>query len=176
VFIPNAGPWSEVYTYRTGRPFRDTSLIRPGGFLLERSGSNEMLPEQLRQRSTGSRTENRMENRTESRMETLVEQHQTASKTALRTPSGARLFANVPNPFSDATRVEYEIDEPTLVQIYVVDALGRRVAELVQSHVLGGRYAVEFSASSVGIVENGVYTCVLQTPTHLVRSQMIRQK
>jgi hypothetical protein len=172
VFIPNAGPWSEVYTFRTGRPFRDTSLIRPGGFLLERSGSNEMLPEQLRQRSTGSRMESRMG----SRMENLVEQHQTASKTALRKPSGARLFANVPNPFSDATRVEYEIDEPTLVQIYVVDALGRRVAELVQSHVLGGRYAVEFSASSVGIVENGVYTCVLQTPTHLVRSQMIRQK
>jgi hypothetical protein len=83
------------------------------------------------------------------------------------------LYPNAPNPFTDMTRIEYELTEPTAVQLYVVDAAGRRVADLVNSHVRGGRYSVIFSPDGL---PSGAYSAVLQTPKQTIRMPMVLRR
>jgi hypothetical protein len=86
---------------------------------------------------------------------------------------GARLIANVPNPFSETTRIEYELGEEMDVRLEITDVLGKRVAELVNTRQRAGTYALEWDAKSL---PSGVYICTLHTPKQALRRQMMIQR
>jgi hypothetical protein len=80
-----------------------------------------------------------------------------------------RLSQNHPNPFNSSTSIEYEVIERASTQLYVLDASGRRVRELLHAMVEPGAYRVVFDASDL---PSGLYWIVLQTPGHLLTRSM----
>jgi hypothetical protein len=98
----------------------------------------------------------------------LLARQETPTTTGL-----ARLLPNVPNPFSDATRIEYELAEETPVRLEITDALGRQIAELTNSVQSKGAHSLEFQAKSLA---SGVYWCVLHTPREVFRQKMVVQR
>jgi hypothetical protein len=161
-------PWSDVYTIRTERRPPD-SLILGGGFLAVKGAG-----QQISAAATGQVSSSKQGNGLQGSPPSGLQNSMTGDVHALAnvvesTDGRVKLFPNAPNPFAESTRIEYELAEPTTVQMYILDGLGRRVAELVNSHVRGGRYSVIFSPHGL---PSGAYTCVLQTPTITLRGQM----
>lgn len=87
--------------------------------------------------------------------------------------STTRLLANIPNPFADATRIEYELMEETPVRLEITDALGKTVAELVGAVQSKGAYSLDFQAKNLA---SGVYWCVLHTPREVFRQKMVLRR
>lgn len=138
------GEWSETWTFRTGR-------VRQGG---------------------GTTTFGVPTNAVLTESEGLVSR-QIGSDAAQILTSGARLIANVPNPFNESTRIEYELGEDLEVRLEIIDILGNRVAELVNMRQRAGLYTAEWSPRSL---PSGVYVCVLHTPKQVLRKQMVIQR
>lgn len=68
-----------------------------------------------------------------------------------------RIFAldqNFPNPFNNSTQIEYALTETSDVRLDVFNALGQRVATLVNQQQAEGRYPVDFNASGLA---SGMY-------------------
>ncbi len=65
-----------------------------------------------------------------------------------------QLYSNYPNPFNPSTRVRYDVERDSKVEVKVFDVLGREVATLVNQREPAGSYDVEFNASSFS---SGVY-------------------
>ncbi len=65
-----------------------------------------------------------------------------------------RLLQNYPNPFNPSTTIEYELAKPSSVELSVYDALGRKVATLVNEPQSAGMHRVQFSAENLS---SGVY-------------------
>jgi len=73
------------------------------------------------------------------------------------TPEQVRLHENYPNPFRDATTIEYDVPEQMSVRIAVFDVLGRRVATLVRGERSPGQYTVTWAPEDRGGLASGVY-------------------
>ncbi len=69
-------------------------------------------------------------------------------------PTVFALEAAYPNPFARGTTIGYAVPEAAHVTIAVYDAVGRRVATLVDAEQAVGRYTAEWDASSLA---SGVY-------------------
>jgi hypothetical protein len=76
----------------------------------------------------------------------------------------AELRPNRPNPFNASTLFEYELIEDGWTELFITDALGRRVATVSAAEQKPGRYLVPFSA---GALPSGTYHAVLRTPSDL---------
>ncbi len=74
-------------------------------------------------------------------------------------PDRIRLDANYPNPFNPSTQITYRLDAPARVTLTVHDAVGRRVATLVQTTQSAGRHQVAFDAAAL---PSGTYFYRLQ--------------
>jgi hypothetical protein len=71
------------------------------------------------------------------------------------------LFPNAPNPFDDATTIEYTLPNDATVRLEVIDALGRKVAEpLEYKFHRAGTYSLRWSPQNS--FPSGIYTAVLQ--------------
>jgi hypothetical protein len=64
------------------------------------------------------------------------------------------LFSNYPNPFNPSTNISYQIPNDGFVNLVVYNALGQKVAELVNQEQTNGKYTVKFNASNL---PSGVY-------------------
>jgi hypothetical protein len=84
-----------------------------------------------------------------------------------------RLVATIPNPFSESTRIEYELAEEMPVRMEITDALGRSIAELMNAPQPKGVHTLDFQAKNLA---SGVYWCVLYTPREVIRQKMVVQK
>ncbi len=80
-----------------------------------------------------------------------------------------RLAQNHPNPFNSMTMIEYEVIERGGTQLYVLDALGRRVATLLTDDVEPGAYRVAFDGRELS---SGLYWIVLHTPSQVLTRPM----
>lgn len=69
-------------------------------------------------------------------------------------PTTFALEQNYPNPFNPTTTINFELSKTTHVKLEVFDALGRRVATLVDDQRVAGAHSVEFNARSLA---SGVY-------------------
>jgi hypothetical protein len=74
-------------------------------------------------------------------------------------PTAFALEPAYPNPFAGATTIRYALPEAARVTVEVYDAVGRRVAVLVDGEVAAGSYAAEWDAASMA---NGVYLYRMQ--------------
>lgn len=135
----NFGGWSEVWTFRTGRA-RQPGLT---------SFSGQSAPPDASAESFGTS----FSSVAESAAPRII----------------ARLRAGAPNPFAETTTIEYELDEQTPVRLEITDALGKKVAELVNATQAPGTYQMEFHARNLPA---GVYWCVLSTPNAALRQKM----
>lgn len=81
------------------------------------------------------------------------------------------MLANYPNPFTGKTMISYNIHEPATVTLTIVDIVGERVANVVQSvPQLAGTHSIEFDASAL---PHGIYYMILQTETMTVTKKMV---
>jgi hypothetical protein len=58
------------------------------------------------------------------------------------------LLQNYPNPFNPTTTIQYSIPRDEFVKLTVYDITGKVVKELVNRHLVEGKYSVEFNGSS----------------------------
>ena len=75
---------------------------------------------------------------------------------------GLVFHANVPNPFTTRTRIEFSTARAGEVELAVYDVEGRRVALLARGEFPAGRHQVEWRASEVAA---GIYFCRLRLGT-----------
>lgn len=75
------------------------------------------------------------------------------------TPASPRLEQNYPNPFREATTINYTLPAAGEVSLRVYDAMGRCVATLVEGLQECGMYSVPFRVRQI---PSGVYTVVLR--------------
>ncbi|MBK7630247.1 MAG: T9SS type A sorting domain-containing protein [Ignavibacteriales bacterium] len=68
--------------------------------------------------------------------------------------SSFELFQNYPNPFNPVTTISFNILRESEVLLEVYNALGKRVAKLVDSKLRSGNYKIVFDGS---ILSSGVY-------------------
>ncbi len=64
------------------------------------------------------------------------------------------LEQNYPNPFNPKTIIEYSIAEAGLVEIEIIDLLGRKINTLVNEFQNSGKYQFTFDASELS---SGIY-------------------
>lgn len=76
-------------------------------------------------------------------------------------PDDFYLSQNYPNPFNPSTMIEFSIAEDVdNVKLTIYDALGQKVAELVNGKLEAGRYSYQWDASKIA---SGLYIYRLQT-------------
>jgi hypothetical protein len=76
------------------------------------------------------------------------------------TPTDYTLEQNYPNPFNPATTIKFSIPEVSDVKLTIYNALGQKVAELVNSTLEIGSYSFNWDASNVA---SGMYFYELST-------------
>lgn len=69
-------------------------------------------------------------------------------------PSRPKLYQNFPNPFNPVTSIAFDIPEASSVKLMVYDALGRKVAMLVNGKTQPGNHLTYFKA---GNLPSGLY-------------------
>ena len=79
-------------------------------------------------------------------------------------------FRIYPNPFFDATSVQYELTRTAPVRITATDLLGRQVATLVEGTKVAGYHTVQFNAD--GLV-SGAYLIRMEAEDSVVTQQVV---
>lgn len=86
-------------------------------------------------------------------------------------PNGFQLDQNYPNPFNPATTIRYRVPQTTDVKLTVYNALGQKVATLVNGIRQAGEYRVTWEA---GDLPGGAYFYRLETgKTHITRKMVL---
>jgi hypothetical protein len=82
-------------------------------------------------------------------------------------PLSFTLGQNQPNPFREATRIEFTLAAPSEVQLRVYDLQGRLVKQVASGAYASGRHNLVWDAKDEHgrHVASGVYLYVLETPT-----------
>jgi len=88
-------------------------------------------------------------------------------------PSSFALYPNYPNPFNPTTMIRFDVASTVSVRLAVYDALGRRVAQLVDRTMSAGSY--EFSWDATGF-ESGFYLYRLQAGPYSKTGSMVLLK
>jgi len=88
-------------------------------------------------------------------------------------PLNFQLNQNYPNPFNPTTKISFQLSESGITSLKVFDALGREVAQLVNSSLLQGSYAFEFDATGLA---SGVYFYKLTTTSGTDIKKMVLLK
>ena len=77
---------------------------------------------------------------------------------AVQAPESFALDSNYPNPFSGTTTIQFALPQSEQVELTVYDALGRRVATLVDQELPAGRHQVTWDGRTLSSpLSSGVY-------------------
>lgn len=85
-------------------------------------------------------------------------------------PASIQLDQNYPNPFNPATSISFTMPESAFTRLAVYNALGEKVATLVEGNKSAGTHTVNFDASSLS---SGVYFYVLESDRFRVSRKMM---
>lgn len=69
-------------------------------------------------------------------------------------------FLNFPNPFTDKTIIEFELQKSSKVTIDVLNILGQTVDTIIEANLQRGRHTVEWTPLGIS---SGIYFCRMQT-------------
>ncbi|MEO8513846.1 MAG: T9SS type A sorting domain-containing protein [Ignavibacteria bacterium] len=69
-------------------------------------------------------------------------------------PASYMLYQNYPNPFNPVTKINFDVQKSSFVNLRVFDILGREVRLLVNQNLSPGKYSVNFDAS---MLPSGAY-------------------
>ena len=78
----------------------------------------------------------------------------------------------LPNPFTTSTTIEYELQQPSTIQITIYNHLGKQL-EVIQQTQSAGKQQVVWNAEGL---TGGVYYCVLKTGNGTKTMKMIKLK
>ena len=101
---------------------------------------------------------------------TIINSPFVKEKNEITVPEEFDLGQNFPNPFNQATTINYSIPEAANVELKVYDILGNEVATLVSEEKAPGNYEVSFSAVDFG---SGVYIYSLRAGSFTQTKKMI---
>jgi hypothetical protein len=85
-------------------------------------------------------------------------------------PGQPALHQNYPNPFNPVTQIRYALPEATHVRLEVFNAIGQRVATLVNEEQNAGWHETPFDAARLS---SGVYLYRIQTNGFVESRQML---
>ncbi|RQW79370.1 MAG: T9SS C-terminal target domain-containing protein [Geobacter sp.] len=89
-------------------------------------------------------------------------------------PAEYSLEQNYPNPFNPSTVIEFSLPENVgIVKLSIYNALGEKVAELVNTALTAGKYQYQWNASNVA---TGIYIYELRTDNFVSMKKMILLK
>jgi hypothetical protein len=71
-------------------------------------------------------------------------------------PDVTKIEQNYPNAFNPATKIEYQLANPSKVVIEVYNITGQKITELVNDEQVEGYYSLVFDASKYGLA-SGIY-------------------
>lgn len=94
----------------------------------------------------------------------------TAVHSMIDAHSELTLMQNQPNPFNDATKISYTIDQPCVVRLEVYNMLGERIQTLVNKYQYSGSYTVDFKGNDLN---QGIYFYKLNALGHSVTQKMM---
>jgi hypothetical protein len=92
---------------------------------------------------------------------------------SLLIPDKYRLERNYPNPFNSSTVIKYSIPTEGLVTLDIFNAIGEKVATLVEEVKEAGNYTVEFNATNL---PSGIYFYRIQANDFIDTKKMILLK
>jgi len=82
-----------------------------------------------------------------------------------------KLQSNYPNPFNPSTKIEFQIPNPSFVNLTVYNSLGEEVTTLVNQNLEKGKYTFEFNAENL---PSGIYIYKLNADKYsAVRKMML---
>jgi hypothetical protein len=85
-------------------------------------------------------------------------------------PGQFNLFQNHPNPFNPSTEIRFDVKEPCIVTLKVMDMLGREIAMVENARYNPGRHSVRFDASSL---PSGIYVYRIWMGNYTASRKMI---
>ena len=85
-------------------------------------------------------------------------------------PESTLLLQNYPNPFNPTTQIEYTLSSPGNVRIDVYNAIGRRVATILNEARPAGEYTIQFDGSNLS---SGIYYYRMETPGYVKTRSMV---
>ena len=88
-------------------------------------------------------------------------------------PDHFNLYQNYPNPFNPSTRIRFALPEASNVKIEIYNAIGQRVAVLVNETRPTGYFEVNFDASKYA---SGLYIYRIQTGKFIQSKKMMLLK
>jgi flagellar hook assembly protein FlgD len=89
-------------------------------------------------------------------------------------PAKYALEQNYPNPFNPSTVIEFSLPEDVSnVKLSIYNALGEKVAELVNTALTAGKYQYQWNASNVA---TGMYIYELRTDNFVSVKKMLLLK
>ncbi|MBE0570686.1 MAG: VCBS repeat-containing protein [Ignavibacteriaceae bacterium] len=99
-------------------------------------------------------------------------------------PAQYALEQNYPNPFNPSTVIEFSLPEDVAnVKLSIYNALGEKVAELVNTALTAGKYQYQWNAQNVatgmsakGGYASGVYICELRAENYVSVKKMVLLK
>jgi len=89
------------------------------------------------------------------------------------TPSEYALNQNYPNPFNPSTKINFSIPSEGFVTLDVYNAIGQKVASLVNETKADGNYSVDFNASTL---TSGIYFYKISAGNFTETKKMILMK
>jgi hypothetical protein len=75
-----------------------------------------------------------------------------------------------PNPFNPQATIDFEVSEPTMVQLNIYNLNGQRVDVLKSAFTLPGNYSVIWNGTNH---PSGIYFVILQSPNSIVKQKMM---
>ena len=90
-----------------------------------------------------------------------------------RMPTIFRLYPNYPNPFNSETTIPFDLPKDCRVVLKIYNALGRRVATVLDQNLQQGHHKVQFSSSDLA---SGLYFIHLITDDRILKGKMILLK
>ncbi|HEY6625700.1 MAG TPA: T9SS type A sorting domain-containing protein, partial [Ignavibacteriaceae bacterium] len=86
-------------------------------------------------------------------------------------PAEFALYQNYPNPFNPSTVIEFSLPEDVgNVKLSIYNALGEKVAELVNTSLMAGRYQYQWNAQNIA---TGMYNYELRTDNFVSVKKMV---
>ena len=88
-------------------------------------------------------------------------------------PQGFTLSQNYPNPFNPATTINYSLAKESNVKLTVYNAIGSKVATIVNEYKPAGSYSVQFNGSNLA---SGIYLYRLESGNYSAAKKFILMK
>jgi hypothetical protein len=84
-----------------------------------------------------------------------------------------KLFESYPNPFNPSTTIGFRVPVDVDVSLAIYNALGQKVAQLVEGKTTAGYHSVVFDASDLA---SGLYICRMQAGSFLSTKKLVLLK